>query len=114
MAYKVAVASTDGKVVNEHYGRCTKFLIFNVSEEGKSEFLELRDCEALCHSGAHSESIMEKNTEMLKDCRAVLVSRIGPSAEQNLRLQGIDVFSVGDFIEEAIAKLHRYYSKISD
>ena len=114
MSYKVAVASTDGNVINEHYGRCRKFLIFNVEEEsGKTEVLELRDCDALCHSGEHSDNIMERNAELLKDCRAVLVSQIGPSAEQYLRTRGIDVFPIGDFIEDALAQLNQYYNKIA-
>jgi len=30
MSYEIAVASSDGKVVNQHFGKATNFLIFEV------------------------------------------------------------------------------------
>ena len=42
MAYKVAVTSSDGKFINQHFGRAQQFLIFEIDDEGDYKFLELR------------------------------------------------------------------------
>ena len=33
MSYKVAVASNDGKFVNEHFGRAEKFMIYEIYDD---------------------------------------------------------------------------------
>lgn len=105
MAYKIAVASSDGKVINEHFGRSKQFLIFEVAENGEYSFLELRENSPPCNAGEHGEDQMEKTINLLSDCRIVLVSRIGPGAERKLQVQGIRSYSVPDFIDQALTKL---------
>lgn len=39
---KVAVASTDGIHINEHFGRASEFMIYEVDEEGKYSLIENR------------------------------------------------------------------------
>ena len=111
MAYKIAVASSDGKVINQHFGRATQFLIFVVSNS-KFEYLEILETAPFCNSGEHDENRLLSSAELLVDCRAVLVSQIGNGAAQALRSRGIDPFDIHDFIENALEKLIKYYSKI--
>ena len=40
MSFKVAVASSDGKYVNQHFGMAQQFLIFEIDDEGNYKFLE--------------------------------------------------------------------------
>ena len=39
---KIAVASTDGKLVDMHFGDANKFLIFEI-EDGEGKFHEIRE-----------------------------------------------------------------------
>lgn len=111
MNYKVAVASSDGKVINEHFGRATQFLIFNV-EGNKTEFVELRKTVPFCNSGEHDDNKLLSSAELLTDCRAVLVAQIGNGAVQALRSKGVEAFDIKDFIDDALGSLAKYYSRI--
>jgi nitrogen fixation protein NifX len=108
MSYKIAVASTDGKVVNQHFGRADQFYIIEVNEEDKFEPIELRKLPPICQGGDHDEAAMQRNVKLLSDCEFVLVSRIGHIAENALNQQGISVYIIPDIIENAVAKLISY------
>ena len=51
MSIKVALASTDGKVVNEHFGRASGFLIFDISGTG-FEFVKRVEVKPACDGGS--------------------------------------------------------------
>jgi predicted Fe-Mo cluster-binding NifX family protein len=110
MSYKIAVASSDGKVVNQHFGRATKFLIFEI-EAGEFKFLELLDAKPFCNHGEHDDNKLSNAVDALKGCRAVLVSQIGNGAAQALSSKGIAVFDIHTFIDDALRKLINYYDK---
>jgi hypothetical protein len=38
--YIIAVASSDGIVVNQHFGHADKFLIFEVTSDGRFRFID--------------------------------------------------------------------------
>lgn len=40
MSFKVAVASSDGKYINQHFGWAQQFLIFEIDDNGEYKFLE--------------------------------------------------------------------------
>jgi len=104
MSYRVAVASTDGKYVNDHFGGAKPFLIFEISSTGY-QYLELRPNVPSCNPEHADESRHSKTLELLADCRAVIVARIGPGAEQILASRGIQAVTIPDFIDEALKKL---------
>lgn len=103
MSYKVAVASSDGKYVNEHFGRAKQFLIFKVVDQ-QCEFDELRKNNPPCTGEGHNEDQMSRTVELLEDCKAVLVSQIGAGAVQALSLKGIKPYVLPDFIEDALKR----------
>ncbi|QGG48154.1 NifB/NifX family molybdenum-iron cluster-binding protein [Heliorestis convoluta] len=98
---RVAVASSDGKVVNQHFGRAKQFLIFEIVED-HFQFLEIRYTSPACTGQDHREGQMSQTIEMLADCRAVFVSQIGPGASEKLLAKGIVPYRIANFIEEAI------------
>jgi predicted Fe-Mo cluster-binding NifX family protein len=108
MSYRIAVATTDGKVVNEHFGRARQFLILTVSDDGTYEPVEVRNFQGVCEKGSHEEENMRKTVEELSDCKYVLVSRIGQGAEAVLEQAGITAYIIPDLIENAIEKLISY------
>ena len=111
MSYKIAVASTDGKVVNQHFGRAEKFYVLEVNDDNEFYYVEERDNIAACNGGTHSDEGLNLTVQTLSDCKYVLVSRIGPVAEYALYKKGGTALSVSHYIEEAVKKLILYNSE---
>lgn len=105
MSTRVAVASNDGKFINQHFGHAKMFLIFELNDEGSFEFLETRENVPTCNGGDHEVSALDNTFNMIKDTNIVLVSQIGPGASQFLISNGIKPFMVPTYIDEALDKL---------
>ena len=109
MNIRVAVASSDGKFINQHFGHCRQFLIFALTEntEPGFSFVESRPTRAVCASGQHDDNLLEAQAELLADCKYVLASQIGPGAVRVLANKGITALAHPAFIDEALIKLGR-------
>lgn len=104
---RVAVASTDGKVINQHFGHADQFLIFDLSGSG-FQFFEIRKCVPICGSSGqpgHSNDAMEERMRQIEDCEAVFCSRIGYGMQKELTARGIRPVEAADFIEAALRRL---------
>lgn len=104
MSYKVAVASSDGKFINRHFGHSKEFLIFNVDGEN-FQFLEHRENAPPCTGQEHHDDRLARSVDLLSDCRVVLASQIGPGAAKFLLSRGIQPYVLPDFIEDALKRL---------
>lgn len=107
-AYRIGVATTDGIVVNEHFGRAGRFLILDVDEDGKTSVAEERSVTPVCQGGNHDDDRMEENVQRLSDCRYLLVSRIGQGAADVLEQHGISAYELPGILEESVQKLQSY------
>ena len=97
---KVAVASTDGITINEHFGRSKEFWVYEVNETGAYQFLERRQTPQIADpSHTHAAS---KAAELLADVEAVLVAQIGPRAEIELLRKGVFALCVTGPIDKAL------------
>lgn len=105
MSIKVAVASSDGKYINKHFGMASQFLIFELNDDGTYEFLELRENKPACSVEGHSELSMEESVELISDCQAIIASQIGPGAIDILLKNNIDPYIAPTFIEDALKQL---------
>ncbi len=105
MSYKIAVASTDGKVVNQHFGRAEKFYVLEVNDNNEFHYVEERDNIAACNGGTHSDEGLILTVQLLIDCKYVLVSQIGPVAKYALNKKGVTAFIITHYIEVAVRKL---------
>lgn len=74
MSLRVAVGSSDGKVINQHFGHVNQFLIFDIDENGNNEFIEIRENIPLCCGGDHTSDGLKNTLYILKDIQIVLVS----------------------------------------
>ncbi|MCH5265582.1 MAG: dinitrogenase iron-molybdenum cofactor biosynthesis protein [Lachnospiraceae bacterium] len=106
--YRIAAASSDGIVVNQHFGRAETFYIYEASSREEPRYLEKREVEPLCQGGNHQEAKLTESVEHLKDCQYVLVSRIGPGAVAALEQKGITPMELPGMIEESIHRLITY------
>ncbi|MDR1949525.1 MAG: dinitrogenase iron-molybdenum cofactor biosynthesis protein [Spirochaetaceae bacterium] len=111
MAWRVAIASIDGILVTEHFGRSRWFYIFDIRRDGTGTLVERRDVNPPCGNGGHTDGGMEQTIAVLGDCAAVLAARIGPAARKRLEMAGISPFDEPVIAEEAFKKLAVYYGR---
>ena len=105
--YKIAVASSDGIVVNSHFGRTKRFWIFAL-KNGKLEHLETRYVVPVCEMGNHDEARLKENVERLSDCTHILAARIGDGARAVIESYGINAYELPGEIAESVDKMIRY------
>lgn len=106
---RIAAASTDGKLINQHFGRADKFYILEADEETSGyRLVEIRETIPVCHRGEHEEKKMEEAVKNISDCHIVLVSKIGMRAQGELERFGIEAFEIPGMIDEAVDQLIRY------
>jgi len=106
--YLVAAASSDGIVVNRHFGKAECFYIYEVDEEEGIRFIEKREVVPVCDGGNHDESRLKENVSKFADCSYLLVSRIGNGATAAVESMGIDPMELPGVIEESIHQLITY------
>ena len=106
--YKVAIASTDGETVNQHYGRSDRFYVYLVDDNEGYDFSELRNVEAICMDGEHSDLKMVERLSNFGDCRYVVASKIGTGASASLRSVGIIGMELPGTVDDAILAVWKY------
>jgi len=109
--FRIAAASTDGKTINEHFGKAAEFLIYEIGNESYT-FIEKRSVTPLSSGGGHTEDGIISAIERLKDCTAVIAVKVGGAVRRALEINGISVFERADSIDNALNKLAAYYGKI--
>ena len=105
VSFKVAVASSDGKFVNQQFGKADKFLIIEINDNGEHEFLELRRTAPRCGG---STDLKDKNLDLISDCKVLLISQIGPGAAKKLISRGIEPLIRPMIIIDALEELNNY------
>ncbi len=110
MSHKVAIASSDGKFVNQHFGRAQQFLIVELRDDGSYEYLETRKNKPTCTVEGHDSSI-EDSLDLISDCDGVLVSQVGPGAADMLISRGIQPIIIPMLIDDALKKVYELMQK---
>ncbi len=112
---KMAIATSDDKVINQHFGKARRFVIIE-SDGEEIKVLEVRENRPACGSleyGGHADDVLEKSVSLINDCDAVLCSRIGGGAAEELQKRGIEPVEAPGFIEENVLAYARYRLKKS-
>ena len=104
---KIAVASSDGIVVNRHFGHADKFYIYE-TEDDDIRLLETRRVEPVCQGGNHDEKRLGENMDKIQDCTYLLVSKIGYGAVAAAEERGIMPYEIQGIIEESVQQLLNY------
>lgn len=104
MDIKIAVASSDGVSVNEHFGRARSFSIYRLHDAGR-ELVETRENEPACADHTHNDDALFKTAQALSDCRGVVAAQIGAGAIDALLMHRIMAFTLPGSIDEAIEAL---------
>ncbi len=104
MAYRIAVASTDGIVVNQHFGHAERFHIIEI-DDNAYRFIGTRKVERVCQGHYHNDSSFDKVIDVLSDVHAVVAAKIGSGASQQLERRGLTVYEAPFPIEPLIEKI---------
>ncbi|MBR1744214.1 MAG: dinitrogenase iron-molybdenum cofactor biosynthesis protein [Lachnospiraceae bacterium] len=107
-SFLVAVASSDGIVVNSHFGRASTFFIYEVTGSEDIRLVEQRVVSPVCEGGNHSEERLKENLLEFRDCKYLLVSRIGAGAARMAESLGMEAYEIPGVIEESITQLVKY------
>lgn len=97
---RVAVASTDGITIDEHFGRSKEFWLYEVAESGLYTFLERRQIPEDIH--AFHKHAASRAIEILSDVEVVLAAQIGRQAELELQARGILSLAVNSLVAKAL------------
>lgn len=106
--YRVAVASSDGIMVDRHYGRADRFFIYSVDDDEGFDVYEEREVPPVCMDGSHVKTVMEESVRRFSDCRYVVAVRIGVAAAQALTAAGIVGMELPGSVEDAIVRVWKY------
>ncbi|GHU49655.1 hypothetical protein FACS1894127_3410 [Clostridia bacterium] len=102
--HRVALATNDGLTVFKHFGQADEFLIADL--DGDTYTLgQRRKVSAACVNGSHDESRFAAVLEVLSDCEALFVGKIGPGAYDYLARHKVRVFEVPGVIENILSKV---------
>ncbi|MBP0000137.1 MAG: dinitrogenase iron-molybdenum cofactor [Cyanobacteria bacterium SID2] len=102
---RVAVATRGYGIVNQHFGHANCFQIYDV-KDSEAIWLEERPVTSYCHGPEDGPGDLDAILQTLKDCQAVLVSRIGHGPDDRLRKAGIEPVLACDTIETALFELY--------
>ncbi len=92
----VGFASVDGLAVDEHFGHARYWQIYDFTAD--AEFVETRKMPPVC-GGSCSENF-EPAYELLKDCKALFVAKIGQPAAAYMLGKGLKVFEAAGSIDK--------------
>lgn len=104
---KIAITSTDGRLVNSHFGKATRFHIYEVDKTGNKSFLEVRETVPYCSPDKHTGYDKDRFNaiyELIKDCEMLLTVTIGPRPSKELRERGMDVINYSGAIKNIFNK----------
>lgn len=96
---KIAVASTDGKSLNLHFGDANRFLIYEI-KNNESKFKEIREKTEL-NLNNHTDHWVS-SIDLINDCKAVLCNKIGNKPIIELRKLGIKPIQLDCTVEAAL------------
>lgn len=106
---RIAIASTDGKIVNQHFGKCDVFYILDVDEDNSEiHRVQKREVEPICKEANHHDNKLLQTATKLNDCQIMIVSRIGNRARMELEKTSIEVYELPGIIEDSLDKVIRY------
>jgi predicted Fe-Mo cluster-binding NifX family protein len=97
---RIAISSTDGAAIDEHYGRAKSFYIFSVDDDGN-----IRDegpREIALPAGIPENELLDAKADLLGDVDYVLSAKIGPAAVASLARRDIGAYAHSGAIADAL------------
>lgn len=102
---KIAVASTNGEMVDLHFADTNHFLVYEIRDK-KGEFKEIREKTSLPLDN-HTERWIA-SLDLINDCKAVLCAKIGKEPTIELRKMGIKPIELDCEVEDALNECSKH------
>lgn len=103
----IAVATKDGKIINQHFGHAERFLLYEV--EGPTvRLVDEKKVERYCtYDEAHPlrGHVLRGISDALQGCRAIVCSQIGQAPQEEMGRLGFEVFTLEGEIHASLAEL---------
>ena len=129
MAYKIAIASSDGTEVNESFGAAERFLIYEIKngiyhllEERENPMTGREDNPAKaasekrnacgCGHGGACSGIESEKVRVIADCRCLVCTKIGFQVQKQLERKAVTAFDVRCSVAEALDKITYYFNQM--
>jgi predicted Fe-Mo cluster-binding NifX family protein len=103
----IAVASRNGRDIDQHFGHAERFLIYDV-EEKSVNLVDEKKVERYCSMEPNHPlrgDLLRKIADTLTGCRAIACARIGESPLMEMERLGIDVFAVEGPIRKSLIEM---------
>jgi len=103
----IAVASKDGKEINQHFGHAERFLIYEV-EGGNVVLVDEKKVERYCsYNPEHPLRgyLLKDIVASLAGCSAVVTAQMGEHPRAELELLGIEPFVVQGMIRPTLVEV---------
>lgn len=107
VSIRIAATSSDGIIIDQHFGKADKFLIFEI-EDNLIKLIEERENTPICGTNGHAEEKVNATVKLIADCEAVFVTKIGMGPALTLQDKGITVYEVSTSINEALERFAKY------
>jgi predicted Fe-Mo cluster-binding NifX family protein len=99
--HRVAVASSDGDYVDEHFGNALYYQIYDERDNDWS-FIETRKVRPGCGGADGCGGLGCQLAERLSDCEAIFVLRIGETAAAGAIAAGLRVFEAAGPVDDVL------------
>ena len=103
----IAVASKDGREINQHFGHAERFLIYDVAD-GDARLVDEKIVERYCSFDPEHPlrgHLLKGIVEALAGCRAVVTAQMGEHPKNELEKLGIEPFMVCGPIKTTLVEL---------
>ena len=97
---RVAVATTDGTAINEHFGRAKEFIVYEVSGDGT--YTQVKKISTGEGGEEDKHEALDTTVNLLEGVEIVLAAQIGPKAIRALQDKGIIGFGIVGSIDSAL------------
>ena len=129
MSYKIAIATSDGLNVDQHFGSAKRFVIFSAKEKNYYQS-EVRTLTTLptnansnngcggCSSGCESThkcgnaNSATDAVALLADCRCIVCAKMGGNIYKQFESKAITVFEIEMPINDVLSRITTYYNNI--
>lgn len=138
MSIRIAVATSDGKNVDLHFGKADRFQIYEL-QNGKFVFLEERKAASSeyesrekssaqncgtdgngCGSGGNcgqksgcgGGGIESPNVALLSDCAGIVAAKFGQQIIRQFERKAVSIFDIECPVDFALEKLAAYYNNM--
>jgi predicted Fe-Mo cluster-binding NifX family protein len=103
----IAVASKDGKEINQHFGHAERFLIYDV-DSAEAKLVDEKKVQRYCtYDQDHPlrAHVLREIAEALGGCRAIVCAQIGQGPQMEMEQLGIDTFVADGPIKQTLVEL---------